>query len=34
MLAAMTSELAIRELAAGRRLPSARRALRRFLTSD
>jgi TetR/AcrR family transcriptional repressor of nem operon len=31
LLAAMTSELAIRELDAGRRLPSARRALRRFV---
>jgi AcrR family transcriptional regulator len=31
LLAAMTSELAIRELEAGRRLPGARRALRRFL---
>ncbi|HTA12237.1 MAG TPA: helix-turn-helix domain-containing protein [Solirubrobacteraceae bacterium] len=31
LLAAMTSELAIRELDAGRRLPAARRALRRFL---
>ena len=31
LLAAMTAEIAIRELDAGRRLPSARRALRRFL---
>jgi TetR/AcrR family transcriptional regulator, transcriptional repressor for nem operon len=31
LLAAMTSEIAIRELDAGRRLPGARRALRRFL---
>ncbi len=31
LLAAMTSEIAIRELAAGRRLPAARRSLRRFL---
>jgi TetR/AcrR family transcriptional regulator, transcriptional repressor for nem operon len=31
LLAAMTSELAIRELEAGRRLPGGRRALRRFL---
>jgi TetR/AcrR family transcriptional repressor of nem operon len=31
LLAAMTSELAIRELDAGRRLPGGRRALRRFL---
>jgi TetR/AcrR family transcriptional repressor of nem operon len=31
LLAAMTSEIAIRELDAGRRLPAARRALRRFL---
>jgi TetR/AcrR family transcriptional repressor of nem operon len=31
LLAAMTSEVAIRELEAGRRLPGARRALRRFL---
>ena len=31
LLAAMTSEIAIRELEAGRRLPAARRALRRFL---
>ena len=31
LLAAMTSELAIRELDAGRRLPGARRALRRFV---
>jgi TetR/AcrR family transcriptional repressor of nem operon len=30
LLAAMTSEIAIRELDAGRRLPAARRALRRF----
>ncbi len=31
LLAAMTSEIAIRELEAGRRQPAARRALRRFL---
>jgi len=31
LLAAMTNELAIRELDAGRRLPGARRALRRFV---
>ena len=31
LLAAMTSEIAIRELEAGRRLPAARRSLRRFL---
>jgi TetR/AcrR family transcriptional regulator, transcriptional repressor for nem operon len=31
LLAAMTAEIAIRELEAGRRLPAARRALRRFL---
>jgi TetR/AcrR family transcriptional regulator, transcriptional repressor for nem operon len=31
LLAAMTSEIAIRELDAGRRLPAARRSLRRFL---
>lgn len=31
LLAAMTSEVALRELEAGRRLPAARRALRRFL---
>jgi AcrR family transcriptional regulator len=31
LLAAMTSEIAIRELDASRRLPAARRALRRFL---
>ena len=31
LLAAMTAEIAIRELEAGRRQPSARRALRRFL---
>jgi len=31
LLAAMTSEVAIRELDAGRRVPAARRALRRFL---
>jgi TetR/AcrR family transcriptional repressor of nem operon len=34
LLAAMTSELAIRELDAGRRLPGARRALRRFVGVD
>jgi TetR/AcrR family transcriptional regulator, transcriptional repressor for nem operon len=31
LLAAMTSEIAVRELDAGRRLPAARRALRRYL---
>lgn len=31
LFAAMTSELAVRELEAGRRLPASRRALRRFL---
>ncbi len=31
LLAAMTNEIAIRELDAGRRLPAARRAMRRFL---
>lgn len=31
LLAAMTSEIAIRELEAGRRVPAARRSLRRFL---
>ncbi|MHB8242177.1 MAG: TetR/AcrR family transcriptional regulator [Solirubrobacteraceae bacterium] len=31
LLAAMTSEIAIRELEAGRKVPGARRALRRFL---
>ncbi len=31
LLAAMTNEIAIRELDAGRRLPASRRALRRFL---
>ena len=31
LLAAMTAEIAIRELAAGRRLPGDRRALRRYL---
>ncbi len=31
LLAAMTSEIAIRELEAGRRLPAARRSLRRYL---
>ncbi len=34
LLAAMTSEIAIRELDAGRRLPGARRALRRFLGAE
>jgi AcrR family transcriptional regulator len=34
LLAAMTSEIAIRELEAGRRLPAARRSLRRFLGVD
>ncbi len=33
LLAAMTAEIAIRELDAGRRLPAARRSLRRFLGS-
>jgi TetR/AcrR family transcriptional repressor of nem operon len=32
LFAAMTSEIAVRELEAGRRLPAARRSLRRFLT--
>jgi TetR/AcrR family transcriptional regulator, transcriptional repressor for nem operon len=32
LVAAMTAEIAMRELDAGRRLPAARRALRRFLT--
>jgi TetR/AcrR family transcriptional repressor of nem operon len=31
LLAAMTAEIAIRELEAGRRLPASRRSLRRFL---
>jgi TetR/AcrR family transcriptional repressor of nem operon len=31
LLAAMTAEIAVRELEAGRRLPAARRALRRYL---
>ena len=34
LLAAMTSEIAIRELEAGRRLPGARRALRRFVGAE
>jgi TetR/AcrR family transcriptional repressor of nem operon len=34
LLAAMTAEIAIRELDAGRRLPAARRALQRFLGAD
>ena len=34
LLAAMTAEIAVRELDAGRRLPAARRALRRFLGAD
>lgn len=34
LLAAMTAEIAIRELEAGRRLPAARRSLRRFLGMD
>jgi AcrR family transcriptional regulator len=34
LFAAMTSEVAIRELEAGRRIPAARRALRRFLGAD
>jgi hypothetical protein len=33
LLAAMTNEIAIRELDARRRLPPARRALRRFLSA-
>ena len=33
LLAAMTAEIAIRELDAGRRLPASRRALRRFLAA-
>lgn len=33
LLAAMTAEIAIRELDAGRRLPASRRALQRFLSS-
>ena len=33
LLAAMTAEIAIRELEAGRRLPAARRSLRRFLAT-
>jgi TetR/AcrR family transcriptional regulator, transcriptional repressor for nem operon len=32
LFAAMTSEVAVRELETGRRLPASRRALRRFLT--
>ena len=31
LVAAMTAEIAIRELEAGRRLPASRRALRRFV---
>jgi DNA-binding transcriptional regulator YhcF (GntR family) len=31
LFSAMTAEIAIRELDAGRRLPAARRSLRRFL---
>ena len=31
LMAAMTAEIAIRELEAGRRLPAARRSLRRFV---
>jgi TetR/AcrR family transcriptional repressor of nem operon len=34
LLAAMTAEIAMRELEAGRRLPAARRALRRFLGEE
>ncbi len=34
LLAAMTAEIAVRELDAGRRLPSARRALRRFVGAE
>ncbi|MET0558054.1 MAG: helix-turn-helix domain-containing protein [Solirubrobacterales bacterium] len=34
LLAAMTAEIAIRELDAGRRLPAQRRTLRRFLGAD
>jgi AcrR family transcriptional regulator len=33
LLAAMTAEIAVRELDAGRRLPASRRALRRFLAA-
>jgi AcrR family transcriptional regulator len=33
LVAAMTAEIAVRELEAGRRLPAARRALRRFLAA-
>jgi AcrR family transcriptional regulator len=33
LFAAMTAEIAVRELDAGRRLPAARRALRRFLAA-
>jgi TetR/AcrR family transcriptional regulator, transcriptional repressor for nem operon len=33
LLAAMTAEIAIRELEAGRRLPASRRALRRFVSA-
>jgi hypothetical protein len=31
LLSAMTAEIAVRELDAGRRLPASRRALQRFL---
>ena len=34
LFAAIIAEIAIRELDAGRRLPSARRSLRRFLGDD
>jgi hypothetical protein len=34
LLAAMTAEIAIRELDASRRLPASRRSLRRFLGAD
>jgi len=34
LLAAMTSEIAVRELDAGRRLPASRRALRRFIGGE
>jgi hypothetical protein len=33
LFAAMTAEVGVRELEAGRRLPAARRALRRFLAA-
>jgi TetR/AcrR family transcriptional regulator, transcriptional repressor for nem operon len=34
LIAAMTAEIAVRELEATRRLPAARRALRRFVGGD